>query len=272
MEHQSFKTNWMSIDRAADPYYFVRLMDTMRGGREDEPDQYRAVFDMLDARGAEQILDVGCGTGGAVRALAKRVGDVGRVVGIDSSATMIAEARRRTAGSSLPVEFCHADAHQLPFADNSFDGAYSLHVFEIVGEPRRALAEVARVTRPGGRILVNGPDMDTWAIDSSDREVTRKILHYVCDYETNGWIGRQLPALCGELGLADVSVVPAPVVVNEFGLLYDFCLRHFVERAVRAGAVSAEEASGWLDDLRQRDRKGQFLCIQTRFRVFARKP
>lgn len=272
MTGKGFKAGWMSVDRETDPHYYVRLMDMIRGGREDDPAQYRAVFDALGVNAGERFLDVGCGTGGSVRALATRFPDVARAVGIDKSETMIAEARARTPAAGAAVEFQVADAHALPFPDDSFDGAFSLRVFEIIGEPRRALAEMARVLRPGGRVVVNGPDVDAWAIDSSDREVTRKIMHYACDHETNGWVGRQLPAWCGELGLTDISVAPIGICVTEFEPVYDLCLRAFTARAEAAGIVTAEEAARWVEDLRERDRKGQFFCSQMLFRVFARKP
>lgn len=272
MEERSFKAGWMAIDETPEPEYYVRLMDRARGGRDDEPGQYVAVFDMLEADGGGRFLDLGCGTGGTARALAKRMGGAGAVVGVDNSETMIDEARRRSEGSRLPVEFHVADAHELPFADGSFDGAYSLRVFEIIGEPGRALSEMARVVRPGGQLVINAPDLDMWAFNSSDREVTRKVLHYICDYETNGWIGRELPAMCRGIGLTDVKIIPAVNVITEFAMVYELCLEYFVTRAERAGAVSAAEVARWLDELRRRDRRGEFLCSQTLFRVSARKP
>jgi SAM-dependent methyltransferase len=248
-------------------------MDMVRGGKEDDPAQYRAVFDALAIGSGEQVLDVGCGTGGGVRALAKRFPQVRRVVGVDISHTMIEEARARTAAvSNARLEFHVADAHQLPFADDSFDAVYSLRVFEIIADPRRALEEIVRVLRPGGRLLVNCPDIDTWAIDSSDREVTRRILHHACDFETNGWVGRQMFGWCKELGLTDVNPAPVGVVLNEFAPLYEVSMRAFVARAQAAGAVSAAEAAAWVEDLTERDRRGQFFCSYILFRVFARKP
>ena len=259
----------MSVD--ADPRHYLWLMDVARGGREDDPEQYRNAFEALCAAEGGRVLEVGCGTGGAARALAAGFPGVERVVGIDVSETMIAEARARTEGSAAPVEFLLGDAHELPFPDESFDAAYSLRVFEIIGDPRRALSEMARVLRPGGRLVVNGTDIDAWTIDSSDREVTRKVIHYACDVETNGWAGRQLPGWCKELGLTDVRVTPVGVVVTEFGPLYEVCLRAFVENAEAAGVVTAAEAARWVEDLRERDRRGQFFCSQMLFRVFARK-
>ena len=272
MSRQNFKTGWINVDESGDPDYFVRLMDEVRGGKDDDPQQYRTVFDLIEARDGGRFLDVGCGTGGAVRALARLIGGAGRVVGVDKSQTMIAEAGRRAAGSGLPLEFVLGDAHQLPFGDGTFDSCFSLRVFEIVGDPRQALAEMARVTRAGGHILINGPDIDSWAIDADDRDVTRRLLHYVCDYETNGWVGRQLPALCHDLGLADIRILPTSVIVRELKPLRDFCLQAFVERAQGAGVLSAEEASGWMCDLERRDRAGKFFCGQTLFRLVARKP
>jgi ubiquinone/menaquinone biosynthesis C-methylase UbiE len=269
---KGFKSGWMSVDGDADPYYYVRLMDMIRGGKEDDPSQYRAVFDALGVGEGGRVLDVGCGTGGGVRALATRFPDVGKVVGIDKSETMVAEAQARTdAGACARVEFRVADAHDLPFPDASFDAAYSLRVFEIIGEPRRVLAEMVRVLRPGGRVVVNGPDVDAWTIDAADRDVTRKVLHHACDHETNGWVGRQLPAWCKELGLADIHVAPVGICVTKFEPLYDLCLRAFAASATDAGVVTPEEVAGWVEDMKGRDRRGQFFSSQMLFRVTATK-
>jgi ubiquinone/menaquinone biosynthesis C-methylase UbiE len=272
MTSKGFKAGWMSVDGEADPYHYVRLMDMIRGGREDDPAQYRGVFDALEVAAGDRVLDVGCGTGGGVRALAARFPEVGRVVGADKSETMLAEARSRTGEAGAGVEFVVADAHELPFPDASFDSAYSLRVFEIIGEPRRALAEMARVLAPGGRLVVNGPDVDSWTIDAADRDVTRKILHHACDFETNGWVGRQLPAWCKELGLDDVRVAAIGLCVTEFEPVYDLCLRAFAARAVAAGVVTDEAVARWVEDLRERDRKGLFFSSQMLFRVTGRKP
>lgn len=272
MTVKGFKDGWIAVDAGADPRHYIRLADIARGGCEDDRSQYRNLFETLGPFEGEHVLDVGCGTGGAVRALAANFPGVERVVGIDLSETMLAEARARTgAGTAAAVEFVPGDAHALPFPDDSFDAAFSLRVFEIIGEPRRALGEMARVLRPGGRLLINGPDMDAWAIDSSDRAVTRKVLHHAADVETNGWVGRQLPAWCKELGLTDVRVTPVGVPVTQFGALYEICLRAFVENAAAAGTLTAEEAARWVEDLHERDRRGHFFCSQTFFRVCARK-
>jgi SAM-dependent methyltransferase len=100
MTVRGFKEGWMSVDGDADPRRYVRLMDMARGGRDGDPAQYRGVFDTLAVVEGERVLDVGCGTGGAVRALAATVGGVGRVVGLDVSRTMARSTRPTRCASS----------------------------------------------------------------------------------------------------------------------------------------------------------------------------
>ncbi len=83
----------------------------------------------------ERVLDVGCGVGHEVMRLAQRVGSSGRVVGIDKSEIMIAEARRRASGASLPVEFAVGDACRLDVPDNAFDLCRTERVLRYVDEP-----------------------------------------------------------------------------------------------------------------------------------------
>lgn len=114
----NFINAWMTIDEANDPEHFVRLMDRQRKGKDDAPDQYDTVIEMLGISEGQRILDVGCGTGGAVRALAGQVGASGSVVGVDSSLTMIGEAIRRSSSLRRAVEFHYGDVYQLSFADH----------------------------------------------------------------------------------------------------------------------------------------------------------
>lgn len=98
----------------------------------------------------ERVLDVACGTGALLEAVRERwPGAAG--VGVDLSLEMLAIARRR-----LPpaVALVAADAGRLPFADGAFDGATCTSALHHWPEPAAALAEVARVLRPGGRLVL----------------------------------------------------------------------------------------------------------------------
>ena len=96
------------------------------------------------------VADLGCGTGHASVALAAHVA---RVVGVDQSAAMLKAARKRTAGLGN-VELRRGRLEALPLEDQSCDGALLLLALTYVGEPAAALAEMARILRPGGRAVV----------------------------------------------------------------------------------------------------------------------
>jgi SAM-dependent methyltransferase len=108
-------------------------------------------------RGAAEVLDVGTGEGQIARLAA--AGGAARVVGIDPTWAQLTEASRRSGG---PV-YARAGAAALPFADGRFDAVVACLVFEHITEVDRAIAEVGRVLRPGGRFLffLNHPLLQT---------------------------------------------------------------------------------------------------------------
>ena len=109
------------------------------------------LVDRLDVRSGERALDVACGTGAVTRVLAGRVGPQGQVVGVDLNPAMLAVAQSL---GPAGVEFREANATQLPFGDAEFDLAVCQQGLQFVPEPDRAVREMARVLRPGGRLGV----------------------------------------------------------------------------------------------------------------------
>jgi SAM-dependent methyltransferase len=104
----------------------------------------------VEPSGDERALDVGTGAGALAFALAPLVREV---VGLDYSPELLAQARARAADVAN-VSFAEGDAGRLPFADASFDLAGTLRTLHHVARPELVVAEMARVTRPGGRLLV----------------------------------------------------------------------------------------------------------------------
>jgi ubiquinone/menaquinone biosynthesis C-methylase UbiE len=102
------------------------------------------------------VLDVGCGTGTLAIAAKKRVGSAGAVFGIDASPAMVAKALRKSARAGVDVAFMEAVAEALPFPDARFDAVLSTmmlhHLPRLVR--RRCFAEIRRVLKPRGRLLV----------------------------------------------------------------------------------------------------------------------
>jgi demethylmenaquinone methyltransferase/2-methoxy-6-polyprenyl-1,4-benzoquinol methylase len=132
-----------------------------RWSRVEEPFERRAQLAglrLFRVQPGEHVLEIGCGAGGALVALARRVGPGGRVVGVDLSPRMIrlAATRLRRAGLAGRAEPVVADAIAIPFEDASFDAVFMSFTLELFDTPEipLVLAECRRVLRPGGRIGV----------------------------------------------------------------------------------------------------------------------
>jgi ubiquinone/menaquinone biosynthesis C-methylase UbiE len=271
MKDETVKGGWSGVDSAGDPSHFVRLMDKVRGA-DDSPEQYSFVREMLGVTEGQRILDVGCGTGGATRVLADVVGNSGRAVGVDSSETMLRVARERSKNLKLPIDFQLSDACKLPFPDSYFDRVFALRVFEIVENPAQVLREMFRVAKPGGRIFANGPDVDTWTFDVNDKATTRAFIHYFCDHEVNGWIGRQLPRMFAEMGGSSIKVSAQNYFSSDFDLVHQLFLQQSLNHAIVSQVIPEVPAKSWLVDLKSRCAAAPFAHSQEMFRIIGIKP
>jgi ubiquinone/menaquinone biosynthesis C-methylase UbiE len=265
---------WSDVDKTSDPDWFVRYLNSSRSEglkiAERNPHEF---FSYLDLHEGHRVLEVGCGTATSLIPLASVIGSTGRVVGVDRSKAMIAEARKQLADTSLPIECLVADVYKLGFESNSFDRSFSNAVFQHLDDPKKALEELKRVTRMGGRIVVSENDWDSQIIASSHISINRRILSFFSDSIRNGRIGSQLVGLFKEQGLSNLGVVPLTSVSTDFAKTeQNIGLSLMAERAMAAGAISLEEGELWMRDLEERAHNGAFFRAVTLLRVHGHKP
>lgn len=257
------------VDTSAHPQQFVRYLEHTR-----ENDQLQALkqhsYAVLEASEGKRLLDVGCGIGDDVRALARIAGATGAAVGLDNSQTMIEAAQKHSEGLDHPGEFQQGDLHHLPFADASFDGCRAERVLIHSDHPDQALAEMARVVRSGGLLVVIEPDLDTVITHLSNHELARKLTQWQCDSVRNGWIGRQLAVLFRQQGLVDVQVFPTVLYFTRFTSPKSNQL--LLKRAQERNLLTADEAAAVMSELHQRDAQGAYFEFGVFFMVVGRKP
>jgi SAM-dependent methyltransferase len=135
-------------------------------GRYDEisrsiADAIEHAVERLQPRAGERILDLATGTGWGSRVVAQRFPGV-KLIGADIADQMLDHARAAAATLRLDIEYRHADAEKLPFEDGSFDAVLSTFGVMFTGKPEAAAAELARVVKKGGRVV-----LATWKHDSN---------------------------------------------------------------------------------------------------------
>lgn len=150
----------------------------------------------------DRLLDVGCGTGGAVIAAARL--PVARACGIDVSPGMITRARQNADGIA-GIEFHVADAEVIPYDDGAFTAVICTNSFHHYSDPLRALAEFRRVLEPGGRLVVVDPDragcLWVWCWDRLLRVAERSHVRY--------YTARELLDLLTVAGFANARLLTA---------------------------------------------------------------
>jgi ubiquinone/menaquinone biosynthesis C-methylase UbiE len=118
-------------------------------------EEHRIARLLLALSPGDGVLDVACGPGNFSREFAATVGDMGLVVGIDSSRPMLEQAVRESRRALLDnLAFVHGDAAELPFRDHSFDAVCCFAALHLFPEPFVALDHMRRVLTPGGRIAI----------------------------------------------------------------------------------------------------------------------
>jgi demethylmenaquinone methyltransferase/2-methoxy-6-polyprenyl-1,4-benzoquinol methylase len=186
-----------------------------------DPRWRRFLVARVEAGPGDRVLDVATGTGAVVRELIRQKGC--RVVGVDQSPEMLAEARRRL---GREVELVEAAADELPFDDGEFDGLTFTYLLRYVDDPAATLRGLARVVRPGATIanlefgLPGGAYRAVWelhvrgvlpaagrVLDGGWRQVGEFLGGSIRDWHARWPLERQLEAW-REAGIEGVTAVP----------------------------------------------------------------
>ncbi|WP_377270495.1 methyltransferase domain-containing protein [Peterkaempfera sp. SMS 1(5)a] len=223
----------------------------------------------LGVRPGHTVLDLGCGPGADLGALAEAATVTGRVIGVDHDQAAVDAARERTAGRHT-VTVRLGDIHELPLADGTAERARTDRVLQHAADPARVLREVRRVLRPGGRLVMGEPDWHTLTVDHPDGDLSLAYTGYVTDRVIrHARIGSGLPRLAVEAGFTVPVVIPVTPVLRDVRAADAILgLERTTRRAVADGCLTEEAAQRWLDHLAD----GPFLASVVFYIVVAEVP
>ncbi len=235
----------------------------------------RRSMELLRIGPGARVLDVGCGTGVLLPALAELVGSTGNVVGLDYSPELLVKARDRVrqAGYEAMVELVEGDAAALPFETGSFDAAHVERVLIHVPDADAAIREMRRVVRPGGWVVAAEPDNAGVRIDhASDPEGMALLTRFEMNQMRNPAMGLELHRRFAIAGLQDREILP----MIDFDASYDEAAaaidRATLAAAVAEGILTAERGEAVIAYLLQAAARGEYAWLGTMVIAAGRVP
>ncbi|OIJ66514.1 methyltransferase domain-containing protein [Streptomyces mangrovisoli] len=227
-------------------------------------------FEALAPGAGERVLDIGAGTGSGTRALAAVVGASGSALGIEPNAGLRSVAEERAAASRSTARFMDGDALSLPLSAGTVDAVWCERVLQHLAEPERAVAEMARVLRPGGRVALLDTDWATTVLHPGDPDIMSALTSGALTSAANPYSGRRL---VGQL-------TAAGFVIDDRGsqsLLQDHqsvawpLIRMLGEAAVRRGRLTESQRDSAYKALSEAAEHGGLHMSVTMFGVVAHK-
>jgi SAM-dependent methyltransferase len=199
-------------------------------------------------KAGERVIDLGCGPGGVLHLLGKRVGPSGYVLGLDRSSHFVELARHFAADLGLTqVEVREGDAYDTGLPRASFDGAHMRLVLVNVPKPEWIVREMVSLVRPGGWVASFEADVEAMVLDPPSAEYIRLRRAYNENARSQGidlFIGRRTHSLFREAGLIDISVDVAiqahPPGHSRRPIFRDFIL-NVREELIAGGFITKED-------------------------------
>ena len=198
--------------------------------------------------------------------MAQLVGDSGEVLGIDLSEDMLRYAERRCSAFSH-ARFLRGNGESLDAPAGHFDAAACTQVLLYVSDVAKALGELHRALKPGGRVAVLETDWRGAVLSSSDEALTRRILAAWNSAMASPNLPPRLPPLLAAAGFVGLRVEAIPVLNTSFspGNFSHGMAIGFARYAARGGAISDREKEAWIADLEAHEARGAYFFCVNRF-------
>lgn len=268
-----------------DPHRFVNELDDAAVSRLIARLESRAkdtVFTRLFDKYADhlalppgvRVLEVGCGTGALIRALARRKDFSGHACGVDHSETFVKAAREFAAAEGIAdsVEFQVGDAHALDVADASFDVVIAHTLISHVTDPESVVREMVRAVRPGGTVVIFDGDYASMTYAMPDHEFGQRMDAALVKVSFNNpRVMRDLPRLMSGLGLKLQAGWGDAVTEVGKGSYFKTFAQTYAPYLSISGLCPPESVDAWLQAQLQAIEEGTFFAACTYYTYIARR-
>src|ERR1051325_9929518 len=245
------------------PYIMEDPREAMRLELKVDPESWVDKYLIEHLEPSMNVLSVGCGPGVILDAVCSKHPSV-HGTGIDVSGARVRQALEKHS-SNPRLKFARGDAHHIPFPSDSFDLVYSRMLFEYLSDKQRAAAEVVRVCRPGGTVLIQDLDGQLLWNYPEDPELQHSIEAVVTGLARTGFdpfVGRKLFTFAHKAGLDNIRVQVEcyhliageadPNILKQWELKLEIAVPQ-VARILGSESAAREQARRFIEYLRRPD-------------------
>jgi ubiquinone/menaquinone biosynthesis C-methylase UbiE len=248
---------WGHLNDVPDVAPILAILDGLPAGFRDAR---RAMLGRLRLEATSRVLEAGSGPGTALADLKEFIGPAGRIVGLDPTRALVEAAETRARAAGLPqATYAVGDIRHIASADATFDAAFCDKILVHVGPASQAMAELARVTRHGGRVGAVEWYSQGMVVAAADYALTRRIMDGSARAAAfNPMLPLELEGLMTEAGLSDIESASVVAESHEALPSLTTMLTRRMQQAVEAGAVTEDDGAVWIRDLETRASRGEF--------------
>ncbi len=234
----------------------------------------KRIRDLLALGSNSKILDAGCGPGTDTIPLARLLNNSGIICGMDADRSMIQAAQTR-----IQVEWFQnlyhyvANATAIPCKTNSFDAAFCDRVLQHIKDAHNAVAEMCRIVKPGGKIVLVDSDHSSLSISTNNSSTECALRTWRTQRLHNGLAARNLGTYAIKAGLLLESIECIPFLSRSYAGFRLGTAADLVEQeAVTRGIISSDQLDSYKSDLEDLDRANAFYSVIPMIILSATKP
>jgi SAM-dependent methyltransferase len=246
---------WGRLNEVADAAPILTLLDTLPAGFQEAR---RTMLRHLRLHAVSHVLEAGCGPGTALPDLREWVGPSGRIVGLDPTLALVAEARARAAGTPQ-ASYDVGDIRQIARPDESFDAAFCDKILVHVSPVPQAVSELVRVTRRGGRVGTVEWYSQGMSV-AADYGLARRVIDGSASAGAlNPMVPLELESVLAGAGLQEIESGSVVAETRQYLPSLKLMLHRRVQQAIESGAISAADGDTFLRELDARDAEERFF-------------